>query len=121
MTAPLCFFTFLLAIYVRVYHASKKNIAPVFQQLRTITMFLSVSTPITNTLVIFYRNKKGKTWFLCKIFLCCKKTRHDAGQEGTGNVKINPRPLYQTTSTNTVPEIKSNPGVNDVTLQSENA
>ena len=115
---PVCVINAVIIIW---NHASKKKIAPVFDQLRTITMFLWVSTPITNTLVIFYRNKKAKEWLLCKMCHCSKKTRHDAGHEETGNFRMNPRPLNQTTSTNTVPEINSNPGVHNITLQSEDA
>ena len=55
-------------------------------QLRTATLLLMFSTCITNTLVIFYRNKKTKGWLLGKIQ--CHRNRAVLGIENRATIHV---------------------------------
>ena len=66
-------------------------------QLHTVAKLFMFSATVSNTLVIFYRNKKAKDWVLDKICCCSKRPRRAAGLQDIATVscsRVEPLAVY---------------------------
>ena len=69
---PLCLASIVLAV---LQFVDKGKLTHGFFEFYITTILLLFSKCITNTMVIFLRNKKAKEWIIGKICCCRKKTR----------------------------------------------
>ena len=68
---PFCLASIVLAV---LQFVDKSKLTPGLYQFYIATNLLLFSASITNTIVIFFRNKKAEEWIIGKICRCRKKT-----------------------------------------------